>query len=472
MNFRKNGSWYDEEMLNSVNRYEDMLENHKKYFFDVHEFEDIIDYYMDTDNFSQAAQAADYAMHLYPSSTSIQLRIAEILIDNSQPVKALSLLNKLEHLESGEYGVYLLKGTALNMLGKPREAQRQFEVAISLADENKIEVLYNIGISFERINQHKIALKYFMKVHSMEPDNYYVFYDLAYCYERINELDKSISYYLMYLDEDPFSEHVWYNLGIVYNKKDENEKALDAYDYAIVINENYSSAYFNKANTLTLLDRHREAINVYKDFLLMEPDSAAAHCYMAESYERIRKEDLAIIHYEKSLALDNKFADAWFGLGVIRSQAGNYQEAIHDIQNAVELDEDNSEYLFVQASVYANMKQYEKAIKIFKRLATLISNDEMMWDSFAQVYAKQKSYTDVQQIITQALQFNPDSAMLRYHLAAYYLLNDDRLQGLTILKETLNKYPAEVGLFFELFDKEVKDPEVMALVDRFRIGKK
>ena len=468
MNYRSDSFWYDDEVLSSVSRYEEMLEKHAHYFFDVHEFEDIIDYYLDSENIADAAVAASYAARIYPLSSSIQLRMAEILIDKSQPVKALSLLNKLEHLESGEYGIYLLRGAALNMIGKPREAQRQFEKAISMADENKAEVLYNIGMSFERINQHNIALKYFMKVHALEPENYFVFYDLAYCYERLDDLDKSIEYYQKYLDEDPFSEYVWYNLGIVYNKKDDNEKALEAYDFAISINPEYSSAYFNKANTLSSLENFAKAIEVYQDFLSIERDNAAAYCYMGECYERLEDYEAAKTNYIKSLSLDNQFADAWFGLGVMKSQDGYHEEAVRDILRALNLDKDNSEYLFALASAYANMQQYKKSVAIFKKLVQLITCDIYMWDCFAQVYAKQNAFVEARKIILDALHFNPDSALLHYRLAAYFLLNDEQRKGMEVLENTLKTYPEESDCFFDVFEPGDNDGEIIDLIHHYQ----
>ena len=468
MNNNDDSFWYDDEMLSSVSRYEDMLKNHTRCFFDIHEFEDIIDYYLDSENFTEAAMAADYAARIYPLASSIQLRMAEILIDKGQPVKALNLLNKLEHLESGEYGVYLLRGAALNMMGKPREAQRQFEKAIQLADEDKAEVFYNIGMSFERINQHKVALKYFMKVLAMEPENYYVHYDLAYCYERLDELDKSIAHYQSYLDEDPFSEHVWYNLGIVYNKKDDNEKALEAYDFAIAINQNYSSAHFNKANTLSLLERYREAIETYLEFLEIEPDNAAAYCYMGECYERLEEYSLSRINYMKSLAIDEQFADSWYGLSVVNSQSGNYECAVKDILRALALDGENTEYLFALASAYANMQHYEKAVTIFKKLVQLITGDIYMWDCFAQVYAKQGAFAEARKIISEGLHFNNDSALLRYRMAAYYLLDDKQQQGLTMLKEVLMDHPDESDCFFDVFEEDSVDREIIDLINKYR----
>jgi tetratricopeptide (TPR) repeat protein len=468
MNYRKDSFWYDDEVLSSVSRYEEMLKKRTNCFFDVHEFEDIIDYYLDSENIAEAATAANYAARMYPLASSIQLRMAEILIDKSQPVKALSLLNKLEHLESGEYGIYLLRGAALNMIGKPREAQRQFEKAISMADENKAEVLYNIGMSFERINQHNIALKYFMKVHAMEPENYFVFYDLAYCYERLDQIDKSIVYYHKYLDEDPFSEYVWYNLGIVYNKKDDNEKALEAYDFAIAINPEYSSAFFNKANTLSSLEHHHEAIETYQEFLELEPDNAAAFCYMGECYERLEEFDMAKLHYIKSLSFDDQFADAWFGLGVMKSQDGCHEEAANDILKALDLDEENTDYLFALASVYANMLQYDQSVTIFKKLVQLITGDIYMWDCFAQVYAKQDNFAEARKIILDALHYNPDSALLHYRLAAYLLLDKEDRQGLTVLEDTLKKYPEESDCFFDVFEPGDDDPEIVSLINQYR----
>jgi len=465
---RMDDFWYDDEVLSSVSRYEDMLKNHTRCFFDVHEFEDIIDYYLDSDNFSKAAMAADYASSIYPLASTIQLRMAEILIDKGQPAKALNLLNKLEHLELGEYGVFLLRGAALNMMGKPREAQRQFEKAIMLADEDKAEVLYNIGMSFERINQHKVALKYFMKVHALEPENYFVHYDLAYCYERLNEYDKSIEQYLKYLDEDPFSEHVWYNLGIVYNKKDDNEKALEAYDFALAIDQNYSSAYFNKANTLSLLERFPEAIDAYLEFLMIEPDNAAAYCYIGECHERLEEYSMAKINYMKALSLDDQFADAWYGLGVVKAETDCVEDAVGDIQRALALDKDNTEYIFALASAYANMQQYEKAVGLFKKLVRLITGDVNMWDCFAQVYASQNAFAEARKIITEAIHFNADSALLRYRLAAYYLLDDDAQQGMAMLEEALKIDPEESDCFFDVFEDDCIDWAAKDLINKYR----
>ena len=459
--------WYDDEMLNSVSRYEEMLEKRAHYFFDVHEFEDIIDYYMDSENFAEASSAANYAARIYPQATSIQLRIAEILLDKGQAVKALDILNKVEPLESGEYAIYLMRGTALNMMGKPKEAQQQFEKAISMADENKAEVLYNIGMSFEKINQHNIALKYFLKVHALEPENYFMYYDLAYCYERLDEWDKCIACYQKYLDEDPYSDHVWYNLGIAYNKVNDNIKALEAYDFAIAIDPGYASALFNKANTLALLGHFRHAIESYLEFLEIEPENASAYCYIGECCEQLDEIDMAKIYYLRSLTIDPMLADAWFGMGVIRSQEDCHREAINYIQSALELDPGNGEYLYGLASAYANMKRYKKSITIFKKLTKHVPHDVNVWDSFAQVYAKKGEYREACKIIMEAININPETAILPYRLAAYLLLDNEREHAITLLKKILPIFSDDHDYFSEVYQIDDNDQELLDLFDQY-----
>lgn len=138
----------EDEILRTVRRFEDMLRENTRYFFDVHELEGLINYFIDSNNFSKATSATEYAFKLYPDSTIIQLKIAQLLLDRGKFKESMQILNKLEQIEGSNYEVYILKGTALNMLGNINEALRQYDKAVALTNENRNEVLYNIGISF------------------------------------------------------------------------------------------------------------------------------------------------------------------------------------------------------------------------------------------------------------------------------------------------------------------------------------
>lgn len=61
----------EEETLDIVQRYEDMLKHNQSFFFDVIEFENIIDYYLTIDKTSHALEAANIAHRIHPYSTEI-----------------------------------------------------------------------------------------------------------------------------------------------------------------------------------------------------------------------------------------------------------------------------------------------------------------------------------------------------------------------------------------------------------------
>src|SRR6266568_251994 len=93
----------DDDVMEAIRRYEDMMKHNQKYFFDVHEFEEIINYYIDINNFPKAISAAEYGYRLHPSSTAIQLKIAHLLIDRGKPSESINLLNRIEKLEQSNY---------------------------------------------------------------------------------------------------------------------------------------------------------------------------------------------------------------------------------------------------------------------------------------------------------------------------------------------------------------------------------
>ncbi|HLC83108.1 MAG TPA: hypothetical protein VJI69_04695, partial [Bacteroidia bacterium] len=53
-------------LLILVDRFEEMINNNKQYFFDAEELEEIIDYYFEKNNSKRALSAIDFAIGQYP----------------------------------------------------------------------------------------------------------------------------------------------------------------------------------------------------------------------------------------------------------------------------------------------------------------------------------------------------------------------------------------------------------------------
>ncbi len=56
----------EEEIKNLIDKFESMLESNQTYFFDVNDFEVIIDYYLERNNLSKTSIALRYATGAAP----------------------------------------------------------------------------------------------------------------------------------------------------------------------------------------------------------------------------------------------------------------------------------------------------------------------------------------------------------------------------------------------------------------------
>ena len=315
-----------DETGKTVKRFEEMRRRHKRYYFDVHEFEDIIDYYLGRNKTQSALEAVRCGLSLLPQSMIIQLKEAQVYLDHGRISKALKILKKLSSIENSNYEVFVSLGTAMNLSGHTDDAIKYYDRALSLDPEEKDEIASQIGYLFQDREKYAEAAKYFRLAYKISPDRVNCLYELAYCYERLGKFDKSIQLYSMYLDKDPFSDHAWFNLGVVYNRMERFDKALEAYEYAIALNDRNGSALFNKASLLVTLRQYRKAIDMYHELLELEPNNTAAIIYLAECHEILEEYTKAELHYSQARKIDPDSAEAFFGSGILLLKQNNQQK--------------------------------------------------------------------------------------------------------------------------------------------------
>jgi tetratricopeptide (TPR) repeat protein len=417
----KFGYPYEEEVKQAVQKFERMRRNNENYFFDVVEFESIIDYYIESNNPAQAYEAASMATEQHPQSVSIQLRKAKVLIDKGRAVEALRILKKLELIEPGNHEIYVAKGTAMGMLGDIQGARKVFDYALSLDSDEVENILFAIVSVLQNLNYYEQLIPYLIQLMEKEPNFRAHLYDLAYAYEKTEDYANSISYYLKYLEEEPFSDSAWYNLGIIYNKLDQSVKAIEAYDYALAINSENTFALFNKGNLLCNLERHAEAIPVYLEYLENEPDSFEAMTYLAECYERIGNILLSKKYYREAIDIAPEFADPWFGLGVIELNSGNPDDSLIYFRKAVRLDDENPEFWYLLGKAHYVKNELKSSLSCFREALKLDIYYDDVWIDLGKMLLKENLTAKAIPYLEHAYKVTGDVPGINYIMASLYL---------------------------------------------------
>lgn len=451
-----------------VKRFESMKKKNESYFFDVHEFENIIDYYLDTNDTTIAYEATVLASRQHPHSLSIQIRKAQVLLDRGRPIESLKLLKKIEGVEPLNYDIQLAKGTALGMLGDIGAALKCFDRGLEMGgDQDQQEtVLYSITNILQNLNFYKQAIPYLHQLIKLEADFPSHMYDLAFAYEKTGELDKAVRYYKTYIEEEPYSDSAWYNLGILQAQLDRAEEAIEAYDFALAINEHNTFALFNKGNLLCDQGHYEEALKTYFHYLEEDPESVETLTYIGECYERLKKLDLAKKYYQDALELAPDFADPWFGLAMVAFHEEKYHQSEIFMRKALKMDEENGDIWFYLGEVYSRQNRKKDALRCYKTSLKYDPFNDDAWFHIGQLLVEEELQQKAIPYLKTALKLTGSVPGIHYLLSLCYLYKRDASLAFSHLEQALHADVDLFTLFGSLFKEELLSRKMEKLINR------
>ncbi|MEE4196082.1 MAG: tetratricopeptide repeat protein [Bacteroidales bacterium] len=465
--------FFSDEPNDLVNRYEDMIKNKRQYFFDVYEFENIIDYYIEINKANNALNVVQFASKQHPGSIAIQLKKAQVFIDKGFAKQALRIIHGLEQIESTNPEIFLLKGTAFTMLKQYQEAMLAFDQAVENAfEEDKVDTLNTIAQDFEQFGKYTLALNYLHQALELDPSNIMFLYDIAYCYEKAGKIKDSLKFYHQYLDKEPFSENAWYNLGILYTKLDNYKEAIDAFEYAIAINPDFSLAYFSLANALSEDEQYYKAILNYQEFIEIDEDSPEVYTYIGNCWESLDQRELAMESYDKALGIDNKFPDAISGKASVMFQRKKYDIALKMILKALDIDHSNPDYHYLLGNIYSAQDKKNLALKAYQKAYELDSTERDFILALSDAYLYYKNYDKAIAILIQGIKDNKKSSILHYRLAGTYLLARKSKPAVQYFEKGLKLNPLYYFEIFTVCPKAIENSLINSLLNKYILSKK
>ena len=459
-------NYWDDDIVGAVNRFKRSLISGRTTYFDVSEFEGIVEQLLEEGDLQASEIAAKQGIQIHPNAVPLQLKYAQVLINKGHYKKSLKYLQLAEKVDEANPDIHLLKGSARMVMGNESEALLSFRKAIKYAGSDIDEILYHIGTTYAQIGEIKKAIYYFEKSVKANPSNDLALYDLGFFYDQDGNYHKSIRCYNQYLDIDPFSHYVWFNLGTVYNKTENHKKAIEAYEYAYAINDKFHIALFNIGNALANDERFDEAIEKYKEFLVNDPDNDDAYCYIGECFLNLEDNIKSEYYYRKAIQLNKKNDTGWFGIGLIFWVELQFEESIEYIRKAISLDDLNPEYWLTLGKVYKDFNNKEEAIKAFKKAARLEAENSEIWIAWAEVYLKFGEDGKAIRILKKGIENNEDS-ILKYRLVGILIQKKRQDEALDMLEIAMEQNFENISYLYSICPKALKNRKVKKLVKEY-----
>jgi tetratricopeptide (TPR) repeat protein len=450
------------EFESLISRYEQMLKKDRKYYFDVGDFEQIVEYYMDMDQNVKALKALKYAFKLHPNAFHLMIKKAQIHLKNKNPQRALNSLEAVENIESSNTEIYLTKGHSYLLMGNLLESQDYFDKAISIVEDRDemLDILQNIAQTLQFSDYFKEAIRYLLKAYDLDKENLMVIYDLAYCYDKSGKTDESILYYNRYLNVEPYSEHIWYSLGNLYTKTGDTDNAIEAYEMAIAINPQYVDSIYELAVLLEDNYQFKKAIRYYNEYLSNEPDSADIYLYIGNCYFQLNATELALENYRKSLSLEAHNPEVYYAISALLHKQKHYWDALFYAKRATHLDESDARFHVLCGKINSHLKMFRESAKSFLKAVEL--NPEMLyhWLLLTDELIRQNKYERALKYLLDSREYHGNNAVVLFRVAAMYYKIDKVKYSLQYFKKAMLMDQKRNKEFFNICPEAKRSNEI------------
>lgn len=440
--------FFDDSSEELVNRFERFLTGNASGYFDVHEMEKIVEFYLWSGRTKDSLKALELGKRLHPSSELIELKRAKVYLATGDVKKAYRILSNL--IEENDSEITLLKLEVLIKLHRVAEA---WEMSENFITQNADEVDYfalDVASLFSQEGHLEYALKILKLAAKENPINTDVLQELAYIEESMGLFDDAVKTNYEIINIDPYTEDAWYHLGQIYTSLKEYEKALEAFEFVLAINDDDNTVLFNKAFVQTAMGKWQEAIETYLTYAEQTDDKWQIWLLVADCYENIDDFSSALSYYKLSYNEQKDNFSALLGISINLLNLNLYQDVFPYINEAIELNEESFEAWAVKAEAHEALFQYEEALKDYQQAISIEPNLPDALKAIAGIYMDRLEFSMALKYYELAYGFDSTSEYIELFLAVanYYTSNYDEMIRYLELAVHRNLDAAE--LFLEL----------------------
>lgn len=409
-------NFFSEEENYSVSKFESMLQKNHIFFFDVDEFEEIVEYYLELGKMSKAKHALQIGLNQHPTAISLKLLQVEVMIFEDELQQASLLLDELEVIEPSNSEIYVQRANLYSKLNKHQKAIELLQYALPLTDD-LVDVYSLIAMEYLFIEDYAQAKKYFKKCLSEDIEDYMSLQQLLFCYDILEENEEAIAFLNAYLDKNPYCEVAWHYLGKQHLIREDLDEALRCFDFAIISDDTFTGAYFEKAKVLEKLGRYEKAIENYKITLTLDDASPLVYLHIGRCFEKMNDDATAEQYYYKAVHEDPQLSKSWMTLADFYYLRGNHIKALKHINKVLHIEDNNPYYWRRCAEIHFCLNDLEKAEYAFSQAVQYGDYSLNTLTNWADLLLFISDYERALQVVSETHRLFPDDITTLYRLA-------------------------------------------------------
>lgn len=445
-----------------IERFEEMVNLGEEYFFDVENFENISDYYVQFGKEKRALESLNIGLRQHPFSTELRIRRAQVYLDMMNMPLADEDLTRAENSDPDHPDVLIGRAEWLSKRGQHNKAIQKLKQAGKVMGTDE-EVNPMIASEYLELADYRRAAEYFKKVLMNDYDDGSALFSLSFCYDMLEESDELVSFLKTYLDTNPFSEIAWHQLGLVYQKNKSYRQAIEAFDYACVIDDYFSAAHYEKARAYEMLNEYEEAIKIYQSLVEIEDFNAYAYLRMGMAYRNMGNMKQAKRFMSKAYKDDPDLDDVLLNIVGLHEDLEEWREALYFVKRLVDVN-DSVGYRLYSAMIHQKAGLLEESVDILLEMMDLPDCLPEAYLLYADLMLEFDDIDDCLDILYDAIDVFPENEQIYLRLGATLFELNEVEESLFYFARAIDLNRLIVQVFMDKFAHINDHPSIQRLL--------
>jgi tetratricopeptide (TPR) repeat protein len=345
-------------------------------------------------DFATAEQAYSAFLRDVPENAQALYLLGTLRLQQGNHSLAESLLGRSLQLNPANAPARMNLGALLQQCGRHEEALVQFRAASELAPSNP-ELLNNIGFLLLRLREYEQAVAPLERALALRPGFPEAMNNLAGAYQSLGRDEQAEAIWIQALGLVPDHVEVMNSLGAFYSRRSRFDAARPLFERVVQLSPDFKEAWLNLGNL----------------------------------YSRLQLPVLAISAYQQVLGLDQKNADGLAGLGNMLRSVGRIGEGALYAHRLIAADPTGAAGWNLLGLCYLDGGFWESAAACFARESGTGAASPLMLTNLGLLMHNQNRLAEAIRYYDQALQVEPDAAVVHWNKAHALLALGDFDQG-------------------------------------------
>jgi tetratricopeptide (TPR) repeat protein len=456
-----NPFYEDPEEQERLNRLETMLAEKAYFYFDVSEWEDMIQHYLQEQQFTKARKALVIARQQHPISRELNLCEADLCLDTHRYKDAIAIIKKLERENPGDADIHRAMGTAFSRSGRTLEAIASFRKALELHHEDISEIYFQLSCEYSVLGKQATATYWVQKILDADPENIGALYDLGMRYDAEGRFEDAHKYFKDFTEENPYNHDAWYHLGNACMNLDKYEEACSAFEYAIVCFEEFSAAWYGKGEALLRMGNHEKALEAFNTSLEIEGPSANLHFEIGQCYEFMNDFHKSLHHYNKALEIEPDYEEALLGKAWCYYEMQLFQSAKETLEKTLVMYGQNAEAWLMKAEVCRKTGEIAQVDESFENALLYDPENWEIYLDYSDYLFKDGNHEGAIFMLERGILQSGNDTDLAYRAGAYAYLCGKSESAFNYWLVALSENPSKAAEVFEYAPNLAADPRIL-----------